>query len=270
MITNALKPIWSDGKASLNGWLSIANSFSAEIMAAQPYDSITIDMQHGMVGFSSVVPMLQAMHASNVVPLVRVPWLDAGPIMKALDAGAYGVICPMINNRQQAERLVSHVRYPPDGKRSFGPTRALLSVGADYAKGANDEILCLAMIETAEAMENLEEIVSTPGVDGVYIGPSDLALGIGNGRLAPHFDREEEEMVTAIRKIRAAAHAEGIRAALHCGTPEYAARAVGWGFDMVTISSDVRLLSAAAFESVSRTRELIGASASVSPRHGVY
>ena len=270
MITNSLKPIWSDGKASLNGWLSIASPFSAEIMAAQPYDSITIDMQHGMIGYSSVVPMLQAMRASDVVPLVRVPWLDAGAIMKALDAGAYGAICPMINNRQQAEQLVSYVRYPPGGNRSFGPTRALFSVGADYANEANDEILCLAMIETAEAMENLEEIVSTPGLDGVYIGPSDLALGIGNGRLAPHFDRKEEEMVTAIRKILAAAHAAGIRAALHCGTPEYAAKAVGWGFDMVTISNDVRLLSGAAFDSVSRTRELIGATTSVAPRHGVY
>ena len=270
MITNALKSIWSDGKASLNGWLAMASPFSAEIMAAQPYDSITIDMQHGLVDYSDVVPMLQAMHASRVVPLVRVPWLDAGAIMKALDAGAYGVICPMINNRQQAEQLVSYVRYPPDGTRSFGPTRALLSAGADYAAQANDEILCLAMIETAEAMENLEEIVSTPGIDGVYIGPSDLALGIGNGRLAPHFDREEEEMVTAIRKIRAAAHAAGIRAALHCGTPEYAARAVDWGFDMVTVSSDVRLLTAAAYGSVSRTRELIGATASGSPREGGY
>lgn len=268
MITNALKPMWADGKATLNGWLAMASPFSAEIMAAQPYDSITIDMQHGLIGYSDVVPMLQAMHASNAVPLVRVPWLDAGPIMKVLDAGAYGVICPMINNRRQAERLVSYVRYPPDGTRSFGPTRALLSAGADYAQHANDEILCLAMIETAEAMENLEEIVSTPGVDGVYIGPSDLALGIGNGRLVPHFDREEEEMVTAIRKICAAAHDAGIRAALHCGTPEYAARAVGWGFDMVTVSSDVRLLSAAASDSVSRTRELIGETRSASSRHG--
>ena len=268
MITNALKPMWTDGKATLNGWLAMASPFSAEIMAAQPYDSITIDMQHGLIGYSDVVPMLQAMHASNVVPLVRVPWLDAEPVMKALDAGAYGVICPMINNRRQAERLVSYVRYPPDGTRSFGPTRALLSAGADYAQHANDEVLCLAMIETAEAMENLGDIVSTPGLDGVYIGPSDLALGIGNGRLVPHFDREEVEMVTAIRKIRAAAHDAGIRAALHCGTPEYAARAVGWGFDMVTVSSDVRLLLAAASDSVCRTRELIGETRSASPRHG--
>ena len=268
MITNALKPMWADGKATLNGWLASANAFSAEIMAAQPYDSITIDMQHGLVGYSDVVPMLQAMRASRVVPLVRVPWLEAGAIMKVLDAGAFGVICPMINNRRQAERLVSYVRYPPDGTRSFGPTRALLSAGADYARQANDEILCLAMIETAEAMENLEGIVSTPGVDGVYIGPSDLALGIGNGRLVPHFDREEEEMVTAIRKICAAAHAAGIRAALHCGTPEYAARAVGWGFDMVTVSSDVRLLSAAVSDSVGRTLELMCAMRPASPRHG--
>ena len=270
MIMNALKPIWSDGKASLNGWLSIASPFSAEIMAEQGYDSITIDMQHGIVDYADAVPMLQAMRASKVVPLIRVPWLEAGSIMKALDAGAYGVICPMINNRQQAEQLVSYGHYPPDGTRSFGPTRALLSAGANYAKKANEEIICLAMIETADAMENLEEIVSTPGLDGVYIGPSDLALGIGNGRLAPHFDREEDEMVTAIQKILAAAHAAGIRAALHCGTPEYAAKAVGWGFDMVTISSDVRLLSGAAFESVSRTLELIGATTSASPRHGVY
>ena len=270
MVMNALKPIWSDGKASLNGWLSIASPFSAEIMAEQGYDSITIDMQHGIVDYADAVPMLQAMRASKVVPLIRVPWLEAGSIMKALDAGAYGVICPMINNRQQAEQLVSYGHYPPDGTRSFGPTRALLSAGANYAKKANEEIICLAMIETADAMENLEEIVSTPGLDGVYIGPSDLALGIGNGRLAPHFDREEDEMVTAIQKILAAAQAAGIRAALHCGTPEYAAKAVGWGFDMVTISSDVRLLSGAAFESVSRTLELIGATTSASPRHGVY
>ena len=270
MIRNALKQIWSDGRSSLNGWLAIANPFSAEIMATQPYDSVTIDMQHGLVDHSAVVPMLQAMHASNVVPLVRVPWLEAGAIMKVLDAGAYGVICPMINNRRQAEQLVSYVRYPPEGKRSFGPTRALYSAGADYAKEANHEVLCLAMVETAEAMENLEGIVSTPGIDGVYIGPSDLALGIGNGRLAPHFDREEEEMVTAIQEILAAAHAAGVRAALHCGTPDYAARAVGWGFNMVTISSDARLLSAAAFDSVGRTRELIGATRSASPRHGGY
>ncbi len=201
--------------------------------------------------------MLQAMRASDVVPLVRVPWLEAGTIMKVLDAGSYGVICPMINNRQQAEQLVSFVRYPPEGCRSFGPTRAVFSAGTNYVKEANQQILCIAMIETAEAMKNLDEIVSTPGLDAVYIGPADLTLGITKGRLAPHFDREEDEIVKAINKILTAAHSADIYAAVHCGTPEYAAKAIGWGFNMVTISNDVQLLSNAASNSVDRTRELI-------------
>jgi 4-hydroxy-2-oxoheptanedioate aldolase len=214
-------------------------------------------MQHGILSYKDVVPMLQAMRASDVVPLVRVPWLEAGTIMKVLDAGSYGVICPMINNRQQAEQLVSFVRYPPEGCRSFGPTRAVFSAGTNYVKEANQQILCIAMIETAEAMKNLDEIVSTPGLDAVYIGPADLTLGITKGRLAPHFDREEDEMVKAINKILTAAHSADIYAAVHCGTPEYAAKAIGWGFNMVTISNDVQLLSNAASNSVDRTRELI-------------
>lgn len=214
-------------------------------------------MQHGILSYKDVVPMLQAMRASDVVPLVRVPWLEAGTIMKVLDAGSYGVICPMINNRQQAEQLVSFVRYPPEGCRSFGPTRAVFSAGTNYVKEANQQILCIAMIETAEAMKNLDEIVSTPGLDAVYIGPADLTLGITKGRLAPHFDREEDEMVKAINKILTAAHSADIYAAVHCGTPEYAAKAIGWGFNMVTISNDVQLLSNAASNSVDRTRKLI-------------
>lgn len=257
MIKNSLKSRWSDNRASLNGWLSIASPFSAEILAEQGYDSITIDMQHGILSYKDVVPMLQAMRASDVVPLVRVPWLEAGTIMKVLDAGSYGVICPMINNRQQAEQLVSFVRYPPEGCRSFGPTRAVFSAGTNYVKEANQQILCIAMIETAEAMKNLDEIVSTPGLDAVYIGPADLTLGITKGRLAPHFDREEDEMVKAINKILTAAHSADIYAAVHCGTPEYAAKAIGWGFNMVTISNDVQLLSNAASNSVDRTRKLI-------------
>lgn len=258
MIKNKLKILWENGQPAVNGWLSIANPFSAEIMAAQGYDSLTVDIQHGVIDYADAVRMFQAMRASEVTPIARVPWLDPAAIMKVLDAGAYGVICPMINSREEAERLVSYMRYPPHGTRSFGPTRANFSTGGGYAAEANDEVVCLAMIETAAAMENLEEIVSTPGLDGVYIGPADLTLGVTNGRLAPGFDREEPEMVEAIQKILSAAKAAGIRAALHCGAPEYAAKAIGWGFDLTTISNDVRLLVAAASASVARTRELIG------------
>lgn len=258
MIKNNLKRLWAERRPVINGWLSIGNPFSAEIMAAQGFDSLTVDIQHGLVDYADAVKMFQAIRASGVTSLSRVPWLEPGAIMKVLDAGAYGVICPMINTRDDAERLVSYMRYPPKGLRSFGPTRANFSAGSGYASEANDEILCIAMIETAEAMSNLEEIVMTPGLDGVYIGPADLSLGISQGRLAPGFDREEPEMVEAIQRILAACKSAGIVAGLHCGSADYAAKAIGWGFDLVTISNDVRMLAGAASSSVARTRELIG------------
>jgi 4-hydroxy-2-oxoheptanedioate aldolase len=257
MISNGIRSKWSTGKAVINGWLSVACPFTAEIMAAQGYDSLTIDLQHGLIGYELATTMLQAMRASAVTPIIRVPWLDPAAIMKALDAGAYGVICPMINSRQEAERLVSYVRYPPIGTRSFGPTRAIWSAGADYGQHADGEVLCLAMIETRDAMENLQEIVSTPGLDGVYIGPADLTLGLTGRRYRSGFDREEPELLEALQTILRAAHGAGIRACLHCGTPEYAAKAVGWGFDLVTVSGDSRLLAAAAQASVASTRKLL-------------
>ena len=257
MLPNGIRAQWSAGKPVINGWLSIACPFTAEIMAAQGYDSITIDLQHGLVGYEAATTMLQAMRASAVTPLVRVPWLDPAAIMKSLDAGAYGVICPMINTREETERLVSYVRYPPHGVRSFGPTRANFSAGADYGQHADAEVLCFAMIETADAVANLDDIVSTPGLDGVYIGPADLTLGLTGRRYPTGFDREEPEVVEVIQTILHKAHKAGIRACLHNGTPTYAAKAIGWGFDLVTISNDVRLLAGAAQASVATARKLI-------------
>ena len=262
MNKNRLKQLWAEGKPTINGWLSIGNPFTAEIMAAQGYDSIGIDLQHGVVDYQMAVAMLQALRASGVIPLIRVPWLEPGIIMKALDAGAYGVICPMVNTAKDAAELVSHVRYPPLGNRSFGPTRANFSAGANYASEANQEILAFAMVETAEAMENLDAIAATPGLDGIYVGPADLTFSLAQGRLTPAFDREEPEMIEALHKILAACKRAGIRAALHCGTPDYAARAAGWGFDMTTVSNDVRMLAGAAEASVKKYRSLMGAAAS--------
>jgi len=261
MRANAIRQAWAAGKPVINGWLSIACPFTAEIMAHQGYDSITIDLQHGLVGYEVATAMLQALYASPVTPLVRVPWLDPGAIMKALDAGAYGVICPMINTPEEAARLVSCVRYPPAGTRSFGPTRVSIAAGADYGEHADSEVLCFAMIETAEAFANLEAIAATPGLDGLYIGPADLTLGLTGRQYRTGFDREEPEMVAAIKTILNAAHKAGIRACLHNGTPTYAAKAVGWGFDLVTISNDVRLLAGAAQASVATARQLIEQSA---------
>lgn len=257
MIPNGLKAAWAAGRPTLNAWLSIGSPFTAEIMAAQGYDSLTVDLQHGVIDYAQAVTMFQAMRGSGAVPLARVPWLDPGAIMKVLDAGACGVICPMVNSREEAARFVAYMRYPPKGTRSYGPTRVSFAAGPDYFEGANDEILAIAMIETREAMARLDEIVGTPGLDAVYVGPSDLGLGLSDGRLGPGFDREEPEMLAAIHRIADAAKAAGIRAGMHCITPEYAARAVGWGFDFVTIGGDVRLLASAAGASVARCRELL-------------
>ena len=258
MNLNTLKTAWAEGRPTLNGWLSIAGPFGAEIMAAQGYDSLTVDLQHGIIDYADGVTMLQAIRASGVTPLARVPWLDAGAIMKMLDAGALGIICPMINSREEAERVVSYMRYPPDGTRSFGPARATFAHGADYPARANDAVLAIAMIETAEAMERLDEIVTTPGLDAVYLGPADLTLVRTNGRLPPALDREEAEMIDSIKSIAATAKTAGIRAGIHCGTPEYGARAIGWGFDFATIGNDLRILASGAAAAAARGRELLG------------
>jgi 4-hydroxy-2-oxoheptanedioate aldolase len=258
MTQNNIRSLWQQGKPVLNGWLSIGNAFTAEIMAQQGYDAVTIDQQHGFLGYDALAPMLQAMKASPVTPMVRVPWLSAGDIMKALDGGALGVICPMINTAAEAEFLVSCMRYPPHGQRSMGPTRAVFAHGADYGKWVDQDVLCFAMIETADGMKNLRDIVRTPGLDGVYIGPADLTLGLTGRKYPTGFDREEPEMVEAIRTVLAEAHAAGIKACLHCGSSSYAAGAIGWGFDLVTLLNDVRLLAGAAKASIDQARKLIG------------
>jgi len=256
MIPNKLKALWAEGKPTINGWCSIGNPFTAEIMAAQGFDSVTIDMQHGALDYSNILPMFQAMRASGATLMARVPWNEPGIIMKALDAGAYGIICPMVNTGEDAARFVSYLRYPPLGQRSFGPTRVSFAAGANYATEANDNMLAFAMIETAEGMANLEAIAATPGLDGIYVGPADLTLSLTQGRLAPGFDREEPEMIAALQTILAACKKNGIRAALHCGTPDYAARAVRWGFDMTTVGGDSRFLAAAAGAAVAGFRKL--------------
>jgi 4-hydroxy-2-oxoheptanedioate aldolase len=258
MTRNNIRRLWAEGKPVLNGWLSIGSGFTAEIMAQQGYDALTIDQQHGFLGYDALAPMLQALKASPVTPMVRVPWLAPGDIMKALDAGALGIICPMINTAQEAESFVHSMRYPPYGQRSMGPTRAVFAHGADYGKWADEEVIALAMIETADGMKNLQEIVKTPGLDGVYIGPADLTLGLTGRRYPTGFDREEPEMVEAIQEILARSHEAGIRACLHCGSSAYAAKAIGWGFDLVTLLNDVRLLAGAAKAGVDQARALIG------------
>jgi 4-hydroxy-2-oxoheptanedioate aldolase len=253
MKANGVRKIWNEGGSVVNGWLGIPNSFSAEVMAHATFDSVTVDMQHGMVDFQAAVGMLQALSTTDVTPLARVSWNDPTPIMKTLDAGAYGIVCPMINSQEECERFVGACRYAPDGYRSFGPIRATLYAGADYQVHANATVLTFAMIETAQALENLEAIVSTPGLDGVYIGPADLALSLGH---KPKFDHTEPELLEPIERILGAAKAHGVMPGIHCGSAAYAKRMIDLGFQLVTLLSDQRLLVAAAKAMVDDLRGL--------------
>ena len=241
MRPNRLRTIWNAGQAAVNGWLAIGNSFSAETMAHQGWDTLTIDLQHGVIDYTALLPMLQAISTTDTVPIVRVPWLEPGIIMKALDAGAYGLICPMVNTREDAQRLVAYSHYAPRGTRSFGPIRALLYGGADYAAQADDTIVTFAMIETAQALDNLDAILSVEGLDAVYIGPSDLSLALG---CRPVFDDVDPPVAQAIEHILARAKAHGLRAGVHNGVPDVAKARIALGFDFVTVSSDARLLAA--------------------------
>jgi 4-hydroxy-2-oxoheptanedioate aldolase len=247
MRENALKRRWAEGRATINGWLAIPSAFSAEVMAHQGWDSLTVDMQHGIVDYQAMVTMLQAISTTATVPLVRVPWREPGIIMKSLDAGAYGVICPMINTRDECEELVAACRYPPRGNRSFGPIRALIYGGADYPKHANDHVLAIAMIETRQALDNLEAILAVPGLDGIYVGPADLSNSMGH---TPTFDQEEKPVLEAIEHIVRAARRMGVRAGIHCGAPAYAKRMMALGFDFTTLLSDARLMTMKAQEIV--------------------
>jgi 4-hydroxy-2-oxoheptanedioate aldolase len=241
MRENRLRTMWQKDQAAVNGWLAIGNSFSAETMAHQGWDTLTIDLQHGVIDYQAMVPMLQAISTTPTVPIVRVPWLEPGIIMKSLDAGAYGVICPMVNTRGDAQKLVAWTHYAPRGTRSFGPIRASLYGGPDYAQHANDTIVAFAMIETAQALDNLDAILSVEGLDAIYIGPSDLSLALG---CRPVFDDPDPKAVQAIEHILERAKAHGVVAGIHNGVPEVALARAAKGFRFVTVGSDARLLAA--------------------------
>ena len=251
MRENTLRTIWARGEAVVNGWLSIPSAFSAEVMAHQGFDSLTVDMQHGVVDYQVAVTMLQAVSTTPVIPLARVPWNDPARLMKILDAGVYGVICPMISTRAQAEALVAACKYPPRGYRSFGPVRASLYAGSDYGDRADDDIVVMPMIETAEALKNLDAILSVPGVGAIYVGPADLSLALG---CKPRLDQTDPPVVEAQQMIAEACKRHGVVAGIHNATAAYALRMIAAGYQFVTLASDNRLLAAKAAEEVAAVR----------------
>ena len=255
-MANQLKRLWAAGRAAVNGWLAIPSGFSAEVIARCGFDTVTVDLQHGVQDYRSMVECFQAMAAHPVTPLVRVPWNEPGIIGKVLDGGAMGVICPMVNNRREAEALVRSAKYPPRGSRSNGPIRAgLYGEAGGYQATADVETLVLPMIETREAVDNMEEILDVPGIAGVYVGPTDLAFSYGK---APRFDHDDPFFLEIYGRLIAGCQRRGLYAGIHTRGADYAARAIGMGFRLVTILNDSGLMAQAATEAVALVRRDAG------------
>ena len=245
MRKNNIKKIWKDGGAAINGWLAIPSIVTAETMAHEAWDSLTIDLQHGLNDYSTSLSMLQAISTTDTVPFARVHWNEPGIIMKMLDAGTYGIICPMINSKEECEKFVGACRYTPKGYRSFGPVRANIYGGSDYDKYANEDIITMAMIETKEAVENLDSILSVEGLDSIYIGPADLSMSYTN---KPSFDIVDPPVNKVIESILSKAKKHNVVAGIHTGSTDYAHKMIHLGFQFVTILSESKILSSAVEE----------------------
>ena len=256
---NTVKERFLSGHAIVNGWLSIPSSYAAEVVASQGFDAVTVDMQHGMMSFETAMTMLQAISATPAIPMVRCPSMDGAQIMRLLDAGAYGVICPSVDTPELARAFVDACRYPPAGKRSFGPARGLLYGGPDYFDCANDQILTLAMIESGEALQNLDAILDTPGLDGVYVGPNDLALSLGQRP-----GSETEGVVAqAIAAILKAALSRKLLAGIFCGSAQIARQRLAEGFHLVTPGNDANILGSSCKARIAETLGATQAGSSV-------
>lgn len=243
MRENLLRRLWGEGRAALNAWLTIPSAWTAELVASAGFDAVTIDRQHGLADDATAVAMLQAISTTAAAPLVRLAWNDPAAVMRALDAGAWGVICPMVNNRAEAEAFVGACRYPPRGYRSYGPIRAAVYAGEDYFARANDEVVALGLIETAEGLANAEAILTTPGLDGVYIGTIDLSLSLG---LAGLGDLDDPTLSAAVERILNLARRLGRVVGMHARTAAEARELAARGFGLITVMTDSAALESAA------------------------
>ena len=239
-MTPSLQTHFAAGKKAVNGWCALPSPITAEIMGRQGFDLMTVDLQHGLMDYQMALTMLQVLQGLPAPVLVRVPWNEPGIIAKTLDAGFAGLICPMINTADDAKRLVQATRYAPLGSRSFGPTRANIVHGAGYVKTANTAVLVFAMVETREALSNLDAILAVDGIDGVYVGPSDLGLSLG---YEPTLDPTAAEVLDALATIATRTKAVGRIAGVHTGSPDMIRRAFAQGYDFASLLTDARMFT---------------------------
>jgi 4-hydroxy-2-oxoheptanedioate aldolase len=235
---NRLKKVWSEGGVVISGHCAIGTSHVTEILCRQAIDAMLIDTQHSPISYDTMFAMLQVIAATPVVSLVRVPWNDPAAIQRTLDAGAMGVMCPMVNTAEECRAFVRACYYAPAGFRSFGPVRG---AQPDYFANANTSILPIVMIETAEAVRNIDAILAVPGLAAIYIGPSDMGItmGIDPGK-APYDARIVDLFPQIIGKCRQ----HGVVAGVHGYDPTYARARMVEGFQFLTTPFDTDLLVA--------------------------
>ncbi len=225
-------------------WVVLDSPAMAERLARLGWDYVSLDAQHGLFGYSGMLAALTAIDAGGrSVGMVRVAANDATPIGRALDAGAAGVIVPLVNTAEDAAKAVSASRYPPVGIRSYGPMRSMLRIGPTPAE-ADASVVVLAMIETPEGLDNVEAIAATPGLDGLYIGPSDLTLAVGGTTSTDPSVADAFE--AALVRIRRACEDNGIAAGLHTRSGEEAAKRISEGFTVLSVAGDAQHLEAIA------------------------
>jgi 4-hydroxy-2-oxoheptanedioate aldolase len=234
-----LRELWDSGTPMIGAWCAIPSAFTAEIIGLSGFDFVTIDTQHGLIDYTDMRAMLQALSRSGTRTLARVRWNEPGDIMKALDAGAHGVIVPMVNSPEQARIATEACRYPPHGIRSWGPTRASLDTPNFNPELSNHQVICVVMVETVDAVAHIDDILAVPGIDAVFIGPNDLAISAG---LPPTSDPTDPEHQRLINTILKSCQAHGIIAGISCGNTELTRHWINEGFRMLAIPSDVALL----------------------------
>lgn len=252
MRKSLLKQLGNQQKPAINAWVSSDSSYIAEVLGHCGFDAVTVDLQHGQFGIDAIPKMLQAISATPAMPWVRCSSNNMAEINKLLDMGAYGVICPMIETVEQAKELVDAARYAPLGRRSFGPARGVLYGGSDYLDQANEEIIVLAMIETPLGLQNAEKILQVPGLDGIYIGPNDLALCLG---IAPSTPWQESILAEHIFHLLSLCKKHEKYSGIFCSDVAMASEMISAGASLVTPGNDVQLLRSEATQRVQLLRE---------------
>jgi 4-hydroxy-2-oxoheptanedioate aldolase len=244
---------WRTNKATVNVFLRINNSFVAELVSQLDFDAVTLDLQHGLVEIEHSLPMLQAIHKARF-PMVRLAANDPAAIMKLLDIGAKGIICPLINTRADAEKLVNSCYYPPIGNRSYGPLRANMPARTTYMQDYKDDIITFAQIETKESLDNLEDIASTKNLSGLYVGPYDLSISLGMSKMA---DFADPTFMDHIKRVLSVAKKHNLITAIQAYKEEEAAMLANMGFNMVTPIDESAVLVQGVREKLERVKSKI-------------